>query len=266
MKYLKWTQGALQAMLLLLCVACNEGKEQDLYIPQVPDYENDTFWFTNMDDSTDNGADVFYLVSTWQKDWTTDDGRLCRYADVYNTRHRANMDKEISKIAEYMGEGNNFYAPYYRHMTIENWATLNEDTINNRFHAVAMKDVQQAFNIFLSHRKPERPFVLAGFSQGGKAVVELLKSMPDSLHRYLVAAYVLGYKVTPDDQLATTNILHQARSGSPLRHVHQSGELANRCHSRHTPRHNHRYIVSRTSRIGAERIQRRRVFAHHGIS
>ena len=212
MKYLKWAQGALQAMLLLLCVACNEGKEQDLYIPQVPDYENDTFWFTNMDDSTDNGADVFYLVSTWQKDWTTDDGRLCRYADVYNTRHRANMDKEISKIAEYMGEGNNFYAPYYRHMTIENWATLNEDTINNRFHAVAMKDVQQAFNIFLSHRKPERPFVLAGFSQGGKAVVELLKSMSDSLHRYLVAAYVLGYKVTPDDQLATTNI--QAAQGA----------------------------------------------------
>ena len=122
------------------------------------------------------------------------------------------MDKEISKIAEYMGEGNNFYAPYYRHMTIENWATLNEDTINNRFHAVAMKDVQQAFNIFLSHRKPERPFVLAGFSQGGKAVVELLKSMPDSLHRYLVAAYVLGYKVTPDDQLATTNI--QAAQGA----------------------------------------------------
>ena len=75
-----------------------------------------------------------------------------------------------------------------------------------------MKDVQQAFNIFLSHRKPERPFVLAGFSQGGKAVVELLKSMPDSLHRYLVAAYVLGYKVTPDDQLATTNI--QAAQGA----------------------------------------------------
>lgn len=81
-------------------------------------------------------------------------------------------------------------------MTIEGWATLDEDTINNRFR-VAFADVKDAFHVFMKHRKPERPFILAGFSQGGKAVVELLKDMPESMHEYLVAAYVLGYKVAP---------------------------------------------------------------------
>ncbi len=63
-----------------------------------------------------------------------------------------------------------------------------------------------AFAAFLEHREPDRPFVLAGFSQGAKAVVELLKIMPEDAAEYLVAAYVLGYKVTPSDVLASDNI------------------------------------------------------------
>lgn len=47
---------------------------------------------------------------------------------------------------------------------------------------------------------------MAGFSQGGKAVVELLKTMPADAMRRLVAAYVLGYKVTPADTLDMENI------------------------------------------------------------
>ena len=127
------------------------------------------------------------------------------YADVYNAAHRADMATEISRIAGYMGEGNDFYSPYYRHMTIEVWATQSEDSVD-KYVALAMDDVRAAFREFQRRRDPERPFVLAGFSQGGRAVVELLKSMPADLHRYLVAAYVMGYKVTPDDVAATTNI------------------------------------------------------------
>lgn len=116
------------------------------------------------------------------------------------------MDKEISRIADYMGDAGDFYSPYYRHITIEVWATQNEDTINNCFRT-AFDDVQRAFDTFLQRRADkERPFILAGFSQGGKAVVELLKSMPTDVAKKLVAAYVLGYKVTPADTLATENI------------------------------------------------------------
>lgn len=205
----------LTAVLMLLTaqsatiLAAHDDNRQNAaaaeYIPEAPDYNDPAMWFVQENDKTGNGADVFYIVSTWISDWTAADGRLSRYADVHNAGRRADMDKEISRIAEYMGTGNNFYSPYYRHMSINIWATQNEDTINNRFK-LAMSDVRAAFSHFLKHRDPSRPFVLAGFSQGGKAVVELLKEMPADVYSRLVAAYVLGYKVTPADTAATSNI------------------------------------------------------------
>jgi hypothetical protein len=62
-----------------------------------------------------------------------------------------------------------------------------------------MADVKQAFDWFQAHRDTSRPFILAGFSQGGKGVVELIKHIDDGAMQNLVAAYVLGYKVTPTD-------------------------------------------------------------------
>lgn len=198
----------LLSLILVFAVSCDENNassEVGEYIPEAPDYTDDTMWFTQENDATGQGADVFYLVSTWEVDWETEDGRVCHYADVHNPEHRADMDKEISRIAGYMGLGNNFYSPYYRHTTIEAWETQNEDTISRRYQ-LAFEDVRSAFETFLKQREPERPFILAGFSQGAKSVVELLKVMPEELHRYLVAAYVMGYRVTPEDVASTSNI------------------------------------------------------------
>ena len=112
-----------------------------------------------------SGADVFYVVSTWEFDWTTADGQKCHYADVWNKKHRDHMAIEQKKVAEYMAEGNNFYAPYYRHITLDTWATLNEDTIHRRA-TLSMGDVKKAFDYFIAHRDNSRPLVVAGFSQG----------------------------------------------------------------------------------------------------
>lgn len=189
---------------LMLLSGCRKA-ESEMYIPQAPDYSDPTFWYTEENDKTGQNADVFYIVSTWEKDWATEDGVTVHYADVYNKQHRDDMTKEISGVAAYMGKDNNFYAPFYRHITIEGWATRDENIINSRFE-VAFEDVRNAFEAFLKNRPKDRPFVLAGFSQGGKAVVELLKIMPEEAYRRLVAAYVLGYKVTPADTLASAHI------------------------------------------------------------
>lgn len=192
---------------LLLCVlfsGCDKMEAQE-YIPQAPDYSDSTFWYTEENDKTGKNADVFYIVSTWEKDWKDENGTIVHYADVYKKKHRDDMTKEISAIAAYMGKDNNFYSPFYRHITIQVWATRDEDIINKRF-AIAFEDIRNAFETFLKNRPKNRPFVLAGFSQGGKAVVELLKIMPKDVYQQMVAAYVLGYKVTPDDTLASTNI------------------------------------------------------------
>lgn len=141
-------------------------------------------WYINLNDTDDSGADIFYIVSTWEFDWYTNDGQICHYADPVNIKdHRDDMAIEISKIAQYMGQKNNFYAPYYRHITLNSWATCNEDTINRRYHTVSFNDVQKAFQYFINTNNNNRPFILAGFSQGGKSVVELIKTMPDDVKK-----------------------------------------------------------------------------------
>lgn len=202
---MKMLRHAFCIMFLVLwgltsCEDSQAQKGQAYYIPAAPDYANETMWYTQADGDTSQGADVFYVVSTWEYEWTTADGRVCHYADpVASQTHRDRMAVEQKKVAAYMAEGNRFFAPYYRHIGLQTWATLNEDTINRRYRAVSFVDVKNSFDHYLQHLNGGRPFVLAGFSQGGKSVVELVKAMPDEARDRMVAAYVLGYKVTPQD-------------------------------------------------------------------
>ena len=180
--------------------------EQATFIPQAPDYNDAAMWVTADGDTDGTGADIFHVVSTWEEDWTTEDGRICHYADVWNPEHRGRMgDLEINKVAAYMSPGNRFFAPFYRHTTIEAWMTQNEDTIMNRTR-LSMGDVCAAFDYFQAQRDKNRPLIIAGFSQGGLAVVELLKHIDDETYSQLAAAYVLGYKVTNADMAQCSHI------------------------------------------------------------
>lgn len=198
--------------IILLSVAfsfsihgCDDSKitdidvEEKIFVPDSPDYSDSSMWTIVKNDTLGENADIFYIPSTWEFDWYTEDGLLSHYADPSRADHRADMSIEINQIAEYMAEGNNFYSPYYRHITLDTWATLDEDTINRRYHDVSFVDVRNAFSHFLNNENHGRPFILAGFSQGGKSVVELLKILDESERDRMIAAYVLGYKVTPED-------------------------------------------------------------------
>ena len=183
-----------------------ENNSPSTYVTKAPEYNDATMWVNVDGDKDGTGADVFYVVSTWEEDWMTKDGRICHYADVWNPEHREHMaTKEINKVAAYMSPGNRFHAPYYRHTTIEAFMSQNEDTIRNRTR-LAMEDVCAAFDLFQKQRDKTRPLIIAGFSQGGLAVVELLKHIDDETYNQLAAAYVLGYKVTPNDTLETKHI------------------------------------------------------------
>lgn len=195
---------AAVGFLLFHATGCNSSDDpapaiEAVYVPVAPDYADQQMWTLLLNDTDGTGADVFYIPSTWEYDWYTADGRVSHHADPSRTDHRANMSIEIDGVAEYMAESNNFYSPYYRHITLDSWATLNEDTINRRYHDVAFVDIERAFTHFLEHHNHGRPIILAGFSQGGKSVVELLKVMDADTRERLVAAYVMGYKVTPAD-------------------------------------------------------------------
>lgn len=203
MKY-KYITLLLFLFPILLGAGCHKleaesTRTEPVYVPVAPDYSDELMWNIALNDLDGRGADVFYIPSTWEYDWYTDEGRVSHYADPSRQSHREDMAIEINGVADYMAEGNNFYSPYYRHITLDSWATLNEDTINRRIHDVAFVDVQNAFNHYMERKNNGRPFILAGFSQGGKSVVELLKVIDEKTRDRMIAAYVLGYKVTPED-------------------------------------------------------------------
>ena len=184
-------------------IVVNNG--QALLIPQAPDYSDSAMWITRDADKEGTGADIFYVVSTWEEDWQDAEGRTSHYADVWNPKHRERMAIEMNKVAAYMSPGNRFYAPYYRHTTMDAWVTQDEDTIWQRTR-LAMEDVCKAFDCFLAQHDSTRPIIIAGFSQGGMGVVELLKHISDETYSQLAAAYVLGYKVTEADMNGCTHI------------------------------------------------------------
>lgn len=211
-KFLSWAFAAALIGGLTLCTSCTSNKdnapsaEASVFIPKAPDYNDATMWVTADGDTDGTGADIFYVVSTWEEDWTSEDGRICHYADVWNQEHREHMlTLEIDKVAAYMSPGNRFFAPYYRHTTIDAWVTQNEDTLMRRAR-LAVDDVCAAFDHFQAQRDQSRPLIIAGFSQGGLAVVELLKHIDDETYKQLAAAYVLGYKVTEADMAQCSHI------------------------------------------------------------
>ena len=70
----------------------------------------------------------------------------------------------------------------------------------------AIEDVKRSWEYYLKNFNQGRPFVLAGYSQGAAAVKTLLKEMPDSIAQRMVAAYIIGYRVTKDDLEDIPNI------------------------------------------------------------
>ncbi len=109
-----------------------------------------------------------------------------------------NMEKGI------YDSNTNFYSPFYRQVGLytfltredENSAYLNE--VSSSFDK-AYSDVETAFEYYLT--QSERPFILAGFSQGSEMLIRLMKNKLDSddLQERLVAAYAIGWRLTQEE-------------------------------------------------------------------
>ena len=180
---------------LLLAVACSPRE----VVPKEPDYSSAESWYV-----TDRGADVdlFYISSTETFDASV--GRkVFHYAQAADSAASPGIRAEMEGVDRILAGDLNFYSPFYRQMSMETYQDM--DLIDSRF-PVAMEDVRAAFQYYVDELSDGRPFVLAGFSQGGEVLVELLKELPDSLQDRLVAAYVLGWKITPEDLAASTAI------------------------------------------------------------
>ncbi len=188
-------------LLFLLAVACGRSVDNGGEpMPAAPDYATSECWYTNVSGEPLEAVDIFYILPTCVFDWADSDGVTYHYADVYNDEQRAAQLYSYETAEEIFGSVANFYAPYYRQITLNVWME-GEEAVEELFPA-AMADVEAAFDNFTKTKNSDRPFIIAGFSQGGKAVVELTKSLTSEERKRLVAAYVIGYKVTENDLLS----------------------------------------------------------------
>ena len=176
----------LSLVLAAALAACSPMGET---IPEVPDYADSSQWYIA---DRDAAVDVFYIVSTECGDYTLG-GKPMHYADTRNDSIRALLYGEMVGVDRLLAGELNYYSPYYRQVTME---TYTSDSLVEARMPLAYGDVRKAFAYYLEHYNNGRPFILAGFSQGAMAVVDLLDEMADSTYSRLVAAYVLGYKVT----------------------------------------------------------------------
>lgn len=188
----------LIGILALLAGCASEEKEIDRdYYPAQPDYADSRYWYQCPTEG-EKPADVFYVVPTCIWDWVTASGDTCHYMNPLDPSQRKAVDR-----SEYLGyalfsKSCRFYAPYYRQITMESWMQETDEV--ERRYQVAHQDIISAFRYYMDNLNQGRPFILAGHSQGAKAVIELLKhTLTADEHERLVAAYAFGFTVSQEE-------------------------------------------------------------------
>lgn len=180
---------------VLLLFACGNTPQTDGFVPPLPDYSRADMWYVGQNDSAGTQVDVFYIAPTCVWDWTAPHGQVSHYMNVADSAQRAAVDASNLLACRLLGKHCRFFSPYYRQITMDSWFLPSADI--NRLYSLAHSDVVRAFRYYMEHINGNRPFVLAGHSQGAKAVIELIKYTltPYELRR-MVAAYSFGFSVS----------------------------------------------------------------------
>ena len=141
--------------------------------------------------------DVFYLLPTCVSLWTDEEGNQHGNADPTRADHLEAWRLSAELADTIFATRANLFLPYYRQATFG--ALEGEPSVEA--YKIATADVLAAFDHYLKHFNNGRPFILAGYSQGGKMVTEVLKHMDDETYNRLIAAYVVGFGITASDTI-----------------------------------------------------------------
>lgn len=146
-------------------------------------------------------VDVFFLHPTIYGR-NRDDGTAWNASAGDERLNRATDESTILYQASIFNGAGRVYAPRYRQAHLR---SFNADfkTPGDRALDTAYTDVLASFAYFLAHRGGnERPFILAGHSQGARHALRLLRERIEGtpLQNRLVAAYIVGWPV-PDTAL-----------------------------------------------------------------
>ncbi|MBR1428124.1 MAG: DUF3089 domain-containing protein [Prevotella sp.] len=158
-------------------------------VPKEPDYADASQWYALKHEGK---ADIFYIISTETGDYPLSDSTICHFADTYTDILRTPMTSEMEGVCELLSGQLNFYSPYYRQCSLQSFTN---DSLTAARLPLATHDVRRAFAYYLENENKNRPFILAGYSQGAMIALELMREMDDATYSRMVAAYIIGASV-----------------------------------------------------------------------
>lgn len=122
--------------------------------------------------------------------------------------HNMSLDDERTKASFYgalnMEKGIyenecRMFAPYYRQAGLEVYQL--DKAEREQYLESAYRDVKEAFTYYMENLNNDRPYVLAGFSQGADMTIRLMKDLfsDEKYSKNLVACYSIGWKLTSEE-------------------------------------------------------------------
>lgn len=142
----------------------------------------------------DAPADVFFIYPTTsaaRDRWNDDvaDRRLNAWTDMSSIARQASIFNGCCRV----------FAPRYRQASF-----IDQNGERELALALAYEDIDAAFSYFLEHHSNGRPFIIAGHSQGGYLVADLLEKRINGtpLADRMVAAYAVGMAVAEGEAAA----------------------------------------------------------------
>ena len=156
-------------------------------------------------ETLEHEVDVFFIAPT------------AGHEDSYNMKMDDEKYMSAFKGATAMEMGiydtkADFYAPYYRQISLECYLLPVEE--QEQYLKIAYEDVEEAFDYYIKNINNGRPYILAGFSQGGDMIRRLL-THDKNAGKNMIAAYAIGWNF-PADEIAAYPAIKMAQGEDDL--------------------------------------------------
>lgn len=156
-------------------------------------YDQIAHWAV-FDENPDKPVDIFFVYPTA---WVSPDPVNQKVVAIDDPGMLAGAQNFIYRTIGVFESGN-VYAPYYRQFDAGVIFSLKEEERNILVRDI-VRDVTAAFDYYIQNVNNDRPFILAGHSQGSLMLTYLLndymKEHPEVQER-MIAAYAVGISVT----------------------------------------------------------------------
>lgn len=162
------------------------------------DYAKADNWL-NVPTTINKDIDVFFIYPTC---YMPTEATALAVCDIDNEQMREGAQRMFRIQASVFAESCNIYMPYYRQYSITGLFALGTDGVNEAMRYSASQDLARALDYYFEHWNQGRPFIIAGHSQGSALTIMLLEDYFGQhldLYKRMVAAYPIGYGVTPTD-------------------------------------------------------------------